>query len=72
LLAKFPEIGRPVEELPAESREWVIGFGSGAYVALYRYDGRLQTYAPTCHCPMVPLARPRLRWKAARRMFTKS
>jgi plasmid stabilization system protein ParE len=40
LLARFPEMGRPVEELPIEFREWVIEFGSGAYVALYRYDGK--------------------------------
>jgi plasmid stabilization system protein ParE len=39
LLGKFPEMGRPVEELPTEFREWVIEFGSGAYVALYHYDG---------------------------------
>jgi plasmid stabilization system protein ParE len=40
LLGKFPEMGRPVEELPTEFREWVIEFGSGAYVALYHYDGK--------------------------------
>jgi plasmid stabilization system protein ParE len=40
LLAKFPEMGRPIEELPEEFREWVIEFGSGAYVAMYRYDGK--------------------------------
>ena len=40
LLGKFPEMGRPVEELPVEFREWVIEFGNGAYVALYRYDGK--------------------------------
>jgi plasmid stabilization system protein ParE len=40
LLGKRPEIGRPVEELPTEFREWVMEFGSGAYVALYHYDGR--------------------------------
>jgi plasmid stabilization system protein ParE len=39
LLEKHPEMGRPMEELPPEFREWVIEFGSGAYVALYRYDG---------------------------------
>jgi plasmid stabilization system protein ParE len=39
-LVKHPEIGRPVEELPLEFREWVIEFGSGAYVALYYYDGK--------------------------------
>ena len=39
-LGKHPEIGRPVDELPTEFREWVIEFGSGAYVALYHYDGK--------------------------------
>ena len=39
LLGSHPEMGRPVEELPIEYREWVIEFGSGAYVARYRYDG---------------------------------
>lgn len=34
-LQKLPEIGRPVEELPPEFREWVIEFGQGAYIALY-------------------------------------
>jgi len=31
-------MGRPVDELPLEFREWVIEFGSGAYVALYHFD----------------------------------
>ncbi len=39
-LAKHPEIGRPVEELPPEFREWVVDFGHGAYLALYHYDGK--------------------------------
>jgi plasmid stabilization system protein ParE len=39
-LSRFPESGRPVAELPAEFREWVIEFGSGAYVALYHFDGK--------------------------------
>ena len=39
-LSKHPEIGRPVEEMPPEFREWVIEFGPGAYIALYHYDGR--------------------------------
>jgi plasmid stabilization system protein ParE len=39
-LAKHPGIGRPVDEMPLEFREWVIEFGSGAYVALYHYDGK--------------------------------
>jgi plasmid stabilization system protein ParE len=40
LLGKHPEMGRPVEDLPAEFREWVIEFGSGAYIVPYRYDGK--------------------------------
>jgi plasmid stabilization system protein ParE len=39
-LGKHPEIGRPVDELPPEFREWVIEFGHGTYVALYHYDGK--------------------------------
>ena len=39
-LGKHPEIGRLVEELPPQFREWVIEFGHGAYVALYHYDGK--------------------------------
>jgi plasmid stabilization system protein ParE len=37
-LGKHPQIGRPVEEMPPEFREWVIEFGSGTYVAIYRCD----------------------------------
>ena len=39
-LSAFPESGRPVDELPSEFREWVIDFGSGAYIALYHFDGK--------------------------------
>jgi plasmid stabilization system protein ParE len=38
-LGRHPEIGRPVEELPLEFREWVIEFGGGAYIAVYHFDG---------------------------------
>lgn len=37
-LGRHPGIGRPVEEMPSEFREWIIEFGQGAYVVLYRYD----------------------------------
>jgi plasmid stabilization system protein ParE len=40
ILAQHPEIGRPIEDLLPEFREWVIEFGQSAYVALYRYDGK--------------------------------
>ena len=39
VIAIHPEIGRPIEGLASEFREWIIEFGQGAYVALYRYDG---------------------------------
>ena len=39
-LTRHPEIGRPVEEMPSEFREWVIEFGQSAYVALYQYSGK--------------------------------
>jgi plasmid stabilization system protein ParE len=39
-LGKHPQIGRLVEEMSPEFREWVIEFGHGAYVALYHYDGK--------------------------------
>ncbi len=39
-LASHPEMGRPVEEMSLDFREWVIEFGHGAYVALYHYDGK--------------------------------
>ncbi len=39
-LSKHPEIGRLVDDLPLEFREWVIEFGHGAYIALYHYDGK--------------------------------
>jgi plasmid stabilization system protein ParE len=40
VLSRHPEMGRPVEELAPEFREWIIEFGSSAYIALYHYDGK--------------------------------
>ena len=39
ILGRHPEIGRPIEDMPPEFREWPMRFGSGGYLALYRYDG---------------------------------
>lgn len=39
-LGRHPRMGRPAYELPPEFREWVIEFGSGAYVVLYHFDGK--------------------------------
>jgi plasmid stabilization system protein ParE len=34
-----PQIGRPVDDMPADLREWLIDFGDSGYVARYRFDG---------------------------------
>ncbi len=39
ILAHQPHLGRPVEEMDAEYREWPIDFGNVGYLALYRVDG---------------------------------
>jgi len=40
ILGRNPELGRPIEEMTTEFREWIIEFGQGAYVVLYRFDGK--------------------------------
>jgi plasmid stabilization system protein ParE len=39
VLESYPEIGRPVQEMPTEFREWFIPFGNSSYIVLYRRDG---------------------------------
>ena len=39
VITKQPGIGRPVEDMEPEFREWLIDFGETGYVVLYRYDG---------------------------------
>jgi plasmid stabilization system protein ParE len=39
VLAAQPGIGRPVEEMEPEFREWLIDFGDSGYVAMYRIAG---------------------------------
>lgn len=38
VLGQQPHLGRPVDELPDNYREWVIDFGDAGYVARYRVD----------------------------------
>lgn len=38
VLGQQPGMGRPVEDLPEEFREWIIDFGDSGYVARYRVD----------------------------------
>lgn len=38
IVAEYPEVGRPTEDMEPEFREWPISFGTSGYVALYRVD----------------------------------
>ncbi|WP_293782697.1 type II toxin-antitoxin system RelE/ParE family toxin [Sphingosinicella sp.] len=37
-LSVFPRMGRIVDDLPEQYREWLIDFGESGYVARYRVD----------------------------------
>ena len=34
-----PQIGRPIEDMPDQFREWLINFGDSGYVVRYHFDG---------------------------------
>ena len=36
-----PAIGRPVDDMPTEFREWIIDFGDSGYVVRYRIESEL-------------------------------
>lgn len=38
-IEEVPHIGRPIEDLPPEYRDWLIDFGDRGYIARYRLDG---------------------------------
>mgnify|MGYP001217486964 CR=1 FL=1 len=38
VLAQRPGVGRPVDDMPSEFRDWMIDFGDSGYVARYRVD----------------------------------
>ena len=38
VLEQQPSVGRPVEEMDNEYRDWIIDFGDSGYVARYRVD----------------------------------
>ena len=37
-IASQPGIGRPVDGMEPEYREWLIDFGDSGYIVLYRHD----------------------------------
>lgn len=49
ILGLQPHIGRPIEGLPDEFREWLIDFGDSGYVARYRFDGATVTVLAVRH-----------------------
>lgn len=38
VLGQHPGVGRPIEDMPDEFREWIIDFDDSGYVACYRID----------------------------------
>lgn len=48
-LEGYPAIGRRVEGMDEQFREWFIDFGSSGYVALYRTDHELTTLLAIRH-----------------------
>lgn len=49
VLALQPPLGRPIEDMPEEFREWVIDFGDSGYVARYRIDSGAVTILAVQH-----------------------
>lgn len=49
VLGQQPGVGRPVEDMPDEFREWIIDFGDSGYVARYRIDSDAVTVLAVRH-----------------------
>ena len=49
ILARQPEVGRPVADMDPAFREWLIDFGSSGYIALYQFDGETATVLAVRH-----------------------
>ena len=49
VLEQQPGLGRPVEDMPEEFREWIIDFGDSGYVARYRIDTDAVTILAVLH-----------------------
>lgn len=48
-LGANPRMGRLVEDLPEQYREWLVDFGDSGYVARYRIDGDALTILAVRH-----------------------
>lgn len=49
VLGQQPGIGRPIEDMPDEFREWIIDFGDSGYVARYRINSDAVTILGVRH-----------------------
>lgn len=49
VLGQQPGIGRPIDEMPDEFRDWIIDFGDSGYVARYRLDSDVVTILAMRH-----------------------
>lgn len=49
VLGLQPQLGRPIEDMPDEFREWIIDFGDSGYVARYRIDQEIVTILAVRH-----------------------
>ena len=49
MLSRYPRMGRMVEDLPEDYREWLIDFGDSGYVARYRVDADAVTILAIRH-----------------------
>ena len=49
VLALQPGIGRPVEDMEPQYREWLINFGDSGYIVLYRYERDVATVLAVRH-----------------------
>ena len=49
VLGQQPGIGRPIDEMPDEFREWIIDFWDSGYVARYRFDSNVVTILAVRH-----------------------
>ena len=49
VLGQQPGIGRPIDEMPDEFREWIIDLRDSGYVARYRLDSNVVTILAMRH-----------------------
>ena len=49
VLGQQPGVGRPIEDMHDEFREWIIDFGDSGYVARYRIDSGAVTILAVRH-----------------------